>query len=134
MIQRKRAGMSVPTERIAAPAPNVVSLMDALKPASRPKRLGNRRTDSESQEAEEGAAGQREMLLPIAGKGTTRGAAKDKAKEPARPSRSTAESWVTIPLEPKRSFLVSRGTVEPSRAPVNTAPGPASAPPSGGVF
>ena len=31
MIQRKRAGMPVPTERIAAPAPNVVSLMDALK-------------------------------------------------------------------------------------------------------
>jgi non-homologous end joining protein Ku len=26
MLQRKRAGMSVPTERIAAPAPNVVSL------------------------------------------------------------------------------------------------------------
>src|SRR6186997_2297902 len=31
MIQRKRSGMPVPTERIAAPAPNVVSLMDALK-------------------------------------------------------------------------------------------------------
>ena len=31
LIQRKRAGMPVPTERIAAPAPNVVSLMDALK-------------------------------------------------------------------------------------------------------
>jgi hypothetical protein len=31
MIQRKRAGMPVPTERIHAPAPNVVSLIDALK-------------------------------------------------------------------------------------------------------
>jgi DNA end-binding protein Ku len=32
------------------------------------------------------AAGQREMLLPIAGRGTTREAAKDKTKEPARPA------------------------------------------------
>src|SRR3954463_810154 len=31
MLQRKRAAMPVPTERIAALAPNVVSLMDALK-------------------------------------------------------------------------------------------------------
>ena len=55
MIQRKRAGMPVPTERIAAPAPNVVSLMDALKRSLATDRRGNdhRGTGRESQEAEE---------------------------------------------------------------------------------
>jgi DNA end-binding protein Ku len=32
------------------------------------------------------AAGQREMLLPIAGKGTAKEAAKEKPREPARPA------------------------------------------------
>jgi DNA end-binding protein Ku len=32
------------------------------------------------------AAGQREMLLPIGGKGTAKEAAKEKTKEPARPA------------------------------------------------
>jgi DNA end-binding protein Ku len=32
------------------------------------------------------AAGQREMLLPIAGKGTAKEPAKEKTKEPARPA------------------------------------------------
>jgi DNA end-binding protein Ku len=82
MIQRKRAGMPVPTERIAAPAPNVVSLMDALK-----RSLATEAANAPEQGREKAkkpkkrAAGQREMLLPIAGKGT----AKEKAKEPARP-------------------------------------------------
>ena len=87
MLQRKRAGMPVPTERIAAPAPNVVSLMDALK----------RSLESEAQNAVEQprekakkpkkrAAGQREMLLPIAGKGTAKEVAKEKPREPARPA------------------------------------------------
>ena len=33
-----------------------------------------------------GAAGQREMLLPIAGRGTAKETARDKTKEPARPA------------------------------------------------
>jgi DNA end-binding protein Ku len=85
MVQRKRAGMPVPTERIAAPAPNVVSLMDALK-----RSLATEAKSSEPaakvKKGKKRAAGQREMLLPIAGKGSTREAAKDKAKEPARPA------------------------------------------------
>jgi DNA end-binding protein Ku len=83
MLQRKRAGMSVPTERIAAPAPNVVSLMDALK-----RSLATEAANAVEQPREKAkkpkkrAAGQREMLLPIAGKGTV----KEKAKEPAKPA------------------------------------------------
>src|SRR3954449_6996463 len=65
MLQRKRAGMSVPTERIAAPAPNVVSLMDALK-----RSLATEAANAVEQPREKAkkpkkrAAGQREMLLP----------------------------------------------------------------------
>src|SRR4051794_2174646 len=87
MIQRKRAGMPVPTERIAAPAPNVVSLMDALK-----RSLATEATNAAEQPREKTkkpkkrAAGQREMLLPIAGEGTVKEATKEKRKEPARPA------------------------------------------------
>src|SRR5437764_1375574 len=63
MLQRKRAGMPVPTERIAAPAPNVVSLMDALK-----RSLASEAENAVEQPREKAkkpkkrAAGQREML------------------------------------------------------------------------
>src|SRR3954470_16315300 len=87
MLQRKRAGMSVPTERIAAPAPNVVSWRDALK-----RSLATEAANAVEQPREKAkkpkkrAAGQREMLLPIAGKGTAKEPAKEKTKEPARPA------------------------------------------------
>src|SRR3954467_3295349 len=85
MIQRKRAGMPVPTERITAPAPNVVSLMDALK-----RSLATEAANAAEQPREKAkkpkkrAAGQREMLLPIAGKGTAKEIAKEKTKPAAR--------------------------------------------------
>ncbi|GAC1341199.1 MAG: Ku protein [Beijerinckiaceae bacterium] len=83
MIQRKRAGMPAPSERIPAPAPNVVNLMDALK-----RSLAAEETTAPAKSAEKAkkpkkrVAGQREMLLPIAGKGP----AKEKTKEAARPA------------------------------------------------
>ena len=86
MIQRKRAGMPVPTERIAAPAPNVVSLMDALKRSLATEEAKSSEPAAKAKKGKKRAAGQREMLLPIAGKGITREAAKEKAKEPARPT------------------------------------------------
>jgi DNA end-binding protein Ku len=82
MLQRKRAGMSVPTERIAAPAPNVVSLMDALKRSLGAEEEKAPEPAAKSKKPKKRAAGQREMLLPIAGKGT----AKEKAKEPTKPA------------------------------------------------
>jgi DNA end-binding protein Ku len=87
MIQRKRAGMPVPTERIAAPAPNVVSLMDALKRSlATEEARATEEPAAKAKKPKKRAAGQREMLLPIAGKATTREIAKDKTKEPARPA------------------------------------------------
>ena len=74
MIRRKRAGMPAQPQKISPTAPNVVSLMDALrrsvaeekgaKPA--PSKKGRKRVE-----------GQREMLLPISGK---------KEKEEAKPA------------------------------------------------
>src|SRR3954465_14598992 len=87
MLQRKRAGMSVLTERIAAPAPNVVSLMDALKRSLATEAANAAEQPREkAKKAKKRAAGQREMLLPIAGQGTAKGATKEKPKEPARPA------------------------------------------------
>jgi DNA end-binding protein Ku len=80
LINAKRAGRTVK----AKPRPsgeNVIDLMDALKksiarqrsePPAQPKRKRGKKT----------AAGQKEMLLPISGKG----AAKKPAKAPAKPA------------------------------------------------
>src|SRR3954469_4358778 len=70
MIQRKRAGMQVPTERIAAPAPTVVSLMDAVQRRLATDAANAPEKAREKTKKPKRAAGQREMLLPIAGKGT----------------------------------------------------------------
>src|SRR3954467_2931402 len=81
MIQRKRAGMPVPTERIAAPAPNVVSLMDALKRSLATEEAKSSEPAAKGKKAKKRAAGQREMLLSTAGKGRRERQSKDKAKE-----------------------------------------------------
>src|SRR3954471_24352970 len=66
MIQRKRAGMPVSTERIAAPAPNVVSLMDALKRSlAAEEAKPTTQSATKAKKPKKTAAGQREMLLPI---------------------------------------------------------------------
>jgi DNA end-binding protein Ku len=76
MLQRKRAGMPVPTERIAAPAPNVVSLMDASKRSLAAEEEKAPEPAAKSKKPKKRAAGQREMPLPIAGKGTAKETAK----------------------------------------------------------
>jgi DNA end-binding protein Ku len=70
MLKKKQAGIATPRGRAAPPQQNVVNLMDALrrslaqeKAASAPRNNARKRIE-----------GQRELLLPIAGK---------KSKEPA---------------------------------------------------
>jgi DNA end-binding protein Ku len=62
-----------------------VSLMDALK-RSLATEAANAAEQPKGKKPKKRAAGQREMLLPIAGKGTAKEAAKEKTKEPARPA------------------------------------------------
>jgi DNA end-binding protein Ku len=86
MLQRKRAAMPVPTERIAALAPNVVSLMDALKRSLAAEEAKASEPAPKGKKLKKRVAGKREMLLPIVGKGTAKEATKQKPKEPARPA------------------------------------------------
>jgi DNA end-binding protein Ku len=72
--------MPVPTERIAAPAPNVVSLMEALKRSLAAEEAKAPAAEGKIKKPKKRVAGQREMLLPIAGKGT----GKEKAREPVK--------------------------------------------------
>jgi DNA end-binding protein Ku len=74
MIQRKRAGMPAPTAAPASRGPNVVSLMDPLK----------RSLAAEETKAPAIEEGQREMLLPIAGKAASKGNAKEAARTSPR--------------------------------------------------
>jgi DNA end-binding protein Ku len=94
LIRTKRAGLPAAPQRISEAAPNVVSLMDALK---RSLAEGTRTPAAPRAEAEtvkarpkkapKRASGQSEMLLPIAGKGPKRATEKPAAKAPARPTK-----------------------------------------------
>jgi DNA end-binding protein Ku len=80
MLQRKQAGMPAVTEK-ATPAPtNVVSLMDALKKSlAAEDGKAPAASSGKAKKPRKKAEGQREMLLPIAGKG----AGKAEATRPA---------------------------------------------------
>jgi DNA end-binding protein Ku len=79
MLRRKQAGMPAVTEK-AAPAPtNVVSLMDALKKSLAAEDTKAPGASGKAKKPRKRAEGQREMLLPIAGKG----AGKAEAAKPA---------------------------------------------------
>ena len=79
MIRRKRAGLPAEPQKVSATAPNVVSLMDALR-RSLADEKGTKAPAAAKSGPKKGAkriAGQTEMLLPLAGK---------KPKEEARPA------------------------------------------------
>ncbi len=61
MLKKKQAGVSIPKGSVAARAPNVVNLMDALKRSI----AGQKAPAPKGKKREQG---QGEMLLPISGK------------------------------------------------------------------
>jgi DNA end-binding protein Ku len=81
MLQRKQAGMPAVTEKVAPPATNVVSLMDALKKSLAAEDTKAPAAAGKTKKPRKRAEGQREMLLPIAGKGAGKAEA---AKPPAK--------------------------------------------------
>jgi DNA end-binding protein Ku len=94
MLQKKQAGVAVPTQKAAEAPRNVINLMDALRrsveggkraPAAKGK-AAEPKAGRGAKKGKKTAAGQREMLLPIAGKGQGKAAAKDAARETARPA------------------------------------------------
>jgi DNA end-binding protein Ku len=60
-------------------------LMDALKRSLGAEEEKAPEPPAKSKKPKKRAAGQREMLLPIAGEGTAKETTKEKRKEPARP-------------------------------------------------
>jgi DNA end-binding protein Ku len=93
MLQQKQAGIAVPTEKTAEAPRNVINLMDALRrsvdagkrtPAAKPapkaaKGEPKAEPKAAAKKGKKRVEGQREMLLPIAGK--KKDAAKEVAKE-----------------------------------------------------
>jgi len=96
MLQQKQAGIAVPTEKAAEAPRNVINLMDALRrsveggkrtPAAKGAKAAEPKTaKAAAKKGKKTAAGQREMLLPIAGKGQGKAAAKEAARETAKPA------------------------------------------------
>jgi DNA end-binding protein Ku len=80
MVKRKQAGQPAPKDRQAAPSPNVINLMDALR-----RSIDAERNPAPRPKGKKSAQGQREMLLPIAG------GKKEKAAA-ARPARQRKAS------------------------------------------
>ena len=87
MLQKKQAGVAVPTQKAAEAPRNVINLMDALRRSVE----GGKRApaakgaEPKAKKGKKTAAGQREMLLPIAGKGQGK-AAKEAARETGKPA------------------------------------------------
>jgi DNA end-binding protein Ku len=77
MLKKKQAGVPLSKEQPAAPSHNVVNLMDALRRSI--ANDGKPATAVPKAKAKKRVEGQREMLLPISGKGV----AKEEAKKPA---------------------------------------------------
>ena len=83
LIRKKQAHLPItPKEQPAAP-PNVINLMDALRRSIKAERAAPPPPPAKSKKRIEG---QKEMLLPISGKGAGKEAAKDTTREPAKPA------------------------------------------------
>jgi DNA end-binding protein Ku len=79
MLKKKQAGLPAPRERAVPPPANVINLMDALK-----RSLANdTKAAVPAKKSKKKIDGQREMLLPLAGKG------KEKEKVVAHPAAAT---------------------------------------------
>jgi DNA end-binding protein Ku len=73
MLKKKQAGMPTPKDSPAPPPANVVNLMDALRQSIA--------KEGKAPKQKKRVEGQREMLLPIAGKGEKKAAAKVAGKQ-----------------------------------------------------
>jgi DNA end-binding protein Ku len=76
MLKKKQAGVSTPKGKVSDPPRNVINLMDALK-----KSIADKGARPQAKKGKRRIEGQREMLLPIAGK-----KGNEAAKPEARPA------------------------------------------------
>jgi DNA end-binding protein Ku len=90
LINKKRAGVPLAAKAAPKTGGNVINLMDALK-----KSLANEKEAApaaKGKKPKKRIEGQREMLLPIAGKGGKEAAAKDAPKKADKPARTPARA------------------------------------------
>jgi len=76
MLKKKQAGLATPKGKASEPPRNVINLMDALK-----KSIADKGARPQAKKGKKRIEGQREMLLPIAGKKS-----KEASKPEARPA------------------------------------------------
>jgi DNA end-binding protein Ku len=76
MLKKKQAGLATPKGRANEPPRNVINLMDALR-----KSIADKGARPDAKKGKKRIEGQREMLLPIAGK-----KGKEASKHEARPA------------------------------------------------
>jgi DNA end-binding protein Ku len=86
LLKEKRAALPMPEATPVPSQQNVVILMAALKRSLAADTGKAPEIAAKGKKPKKRVAGQREMLLPISGKGTAKEATKDKPKEPARPT------------------------------------------------
>jgi DNA end-binding protein Ku len=91
LINKKRNGIKIAPKAAPKTGGNVINLMDALK-----KSLANEKQTAPPAKAKgkksKRIEGQREMLLPIAGSGSGKRAAKEEPKKAAKPARAPARA------------------------------------------
>ena len=89
LINKKRSGVPVTAKAAPKTGGNVINLMDALKKSLASEKEAPSTAKAKGKKPKKRIEGQREMLLPIAGKGGKEAAAKEAAKKPARaPARA----------------------------------------------
>jgi DNA end-binding protein Ku len=76
MLKKKQAGIPLPKQAPAPPPTNVVNLMDALRES-----IAQERQERKAPKPKRRVEGQREMLLPIAGKGGRKPAVRAAGKQ-----------------------------------------------------
>jgi DNA end-binding protein Ku len=87
LIRSKRAGLPAAPQRVPQSAPNVISLMDALKRSiAQDAGASAAPAKGKAKRPAKRAEGQREMLLPISGKKEKEAPARHAAKPSARPA------------------------------------------------
>ena len=102
LINKKRTGVPIAAKPAPKTGGNVINLMDALKkslasskdaaPAAKIEAKTAPKTAAKGKKPKKRAEGQREMLLPIAGKGGKEVAAKEAPKKADKPARAPART------------------------------------------
>jgi DNA end-binding protein Ku len=89
LINKKRSGRPIAAKAAPKSSGNVINLMDALKRSLASEKASAPAVKAKGKKPRKAAAGQREMLLPISGKGQKEAQTPKKAEKPVRaPARS----------------------------------------------